>query len=86
MANIVLRKKVALTAACNLVQACVEVAADDEDWNFVQAAAAECLESSMSGSWLQRDRRIVNQPVTVEILWPSQYPHTVSLSFDSISE
>ena len=66
MANIVLKKKVALTAACNLVQVGVEVAADDEDWNFIQAAAAECLESSMSGSWLQRDRRIVNQPVTVE--------------------
>jgi len=64
MANIVLKKKVALTAACNLVQVGVEVAADDEDWNFIQAA--ECLESSMSGSWLQRDRRIVNQPVTVE--------------------
>ena len=48
MANIVLKKKVALTAACNLVQVGVEVAADDEDWNFIQAAAAECLESSMS--------------------------------------
>ena len=66
MATIAL-KKVAVTVACNLVQVCVEAAADDEDWNFIEAAAAECFgESTMSSTWQQRDRRIVNQPVTVE--------------------
>ena len=66
MTNIAPKKKVALTVACNLVQVGVAVAADDEDLNFIQAAAAECFEPSMSGTWQQRDRRIVNQPVTVE--------------------
>ena len=66
MANITLKKKVAVTVASNLVQVCVEAAADDEDWNFIEAAAAECFDSAMSSTWQQRDRRIVNQPVTVE--------------------
>jgi len=37
MANIAQKKQIVVTAACNLVQIGVEVAADDEQWNFIQA-------------------------------------------------
>ena len=62
MANIVLKKKVALTAACNLVQVGVEVAADDEDWNFIQAVQNSKKQASRFAKYIGCSKFFVCSP------------------------